>query len=104
MRLSDASIDAETSAGEPAEVLSGELRIYDLNGVPLGRLSGYAVKRATRAALLSAVEQVKDLLYEVVWREHALPAGIAPADFFPSPGGCRGRFAVVRRLSDGCGG
>ena len=85
VRLSDASIDAETNAGEPAEVLSGELRIYDLNGVPLGRLSGYAVKRATRAALLSAVEQVKDLLYEVVWREHALPAGIAPADFFPSP-------------------
>ena len=85
VRLSDASIDAETNAGEPAEVLSGELRIYDLNGVPLGRLSGYAVKRATREALLSAVEQVKDLLYEVVWREHALPAGIAPADFFPSP-------------------
>ena len=85
VRLSDASIDAETSAGEPAEVLSGELRIYDLNGVPLGRLSGYAVKRATREALLSAVEQVKDLLYEVVWRERDLPAGIAPADFFPSP-------------------
>ncbi len=83
--LSDASIDAETSAGEPAEVLSGELRIYDLNGVPLGRLSGYAVKRATREALLSAVEQVQDLLYEVTWRERDLPAGIAPADFFPSP-------------------
>ena len=85
VRLSDASIDAETSAGEPAEVLSGELRIYDLNGVPLGRLSGYAVKRATREALLSAIEQVQDLLYEVVWRERDLPAGIAPADFFPSP-------------------
>ena len=85
VRLSDASIDAETNAGEPAEVLSGELRIYDLNGVPLGRLSGYAVKRATREALLSAVEQVQDLLYEVVWRERDLPAGIAPADFFPSP-------------------
>ena len=85
VRLSDASIDTETNAGEPAEVLSGELRIYDLNGVPLGRLSGYAVKRATREALLSAVEQVKDLLYEVVWRERDLPAGIAPADFFPSP-------------------
>ena len=85
VRLSDASIDAETNSGEPAEVLSGELRIYDLNGVPLGRLSGYAVKRATREALLSAVEQVKDLLYEVVWRERDLPAGIAPADFFPNP-------------------
>ncbi len=85
VRLSDASIDAETSPDEPAEVLSGELRIYDLNGMLLGRLSGYAVKRATREALLSAVEQVKDLLYEVVWREQGLPSGIAPADFFPSP-------------------
>ena len=84
-RLSDASREAETGAGEPAEVLSGELRIYDPNGTLLGRLSGYTVKRATRAALLSAIEGVKDLLYEVVWRQHDLPSGITPADFFPKP-------------------
>ena len=89
VRLNEASREAEAKAeaegGEPAEVLSGELRIYDPNGAPLGRLSGYTVKRATRQALLSAVEGVKDLLYEVVWRERELPLGIAPADFFPSP-------------------
>ena len=85
VRLSDASIDAETGPGEPAEVLSGELRIYDPNGAPLGGIGGYTVKRATPEALLSAVEGVKDLLYEVVWREHGLPPGMTHAEFFPSP-------------------
>ena len=81
VRLSEASQETD----EPPEVLSGELNIYDLNGVPLGRLSGYTVKRATQEALLSAVEGVKDLLYEVVWRERDLSPGITPADFFPGP-------------------
>ena len=80
---SEASQEPETD--EPPEVLSGELNIYDLNGVPLGGLSGYTVKRATQEALLSAVEGVKDLLYEVAWRERDLSPGITPADFFPSP-------------------
>ena len=85
VRLSDASRDAEAGEAEPAEVLSGELGIYDLNGTPLGRFSGYTVKRATQQALLSAVEGVRDLLYEVVWRERDLPLGIESAGFFPSP-------------------
>ena len=85
VRMNDASPAAEAATGEPAEVLTGEINIYDPSGVPLGGLSGYTIKRATRAALLSAVEGVKELLYEVVWRERALPPGIAPADFFPSP-------------------
>ncbi len=81
VRLNEASQETD----EPPEVLSGELNIYDLNGVPLGGLSGYTVKRATQEALLSAVEGVKDLLYEVVWRERELSSGITPADFFPAP-------------------
>ena len=85
VRMGAASPAAEAATGEPAEVLTGEINIYDPSGMPLGGLSGYTVKRATRAALLSAVEGVKELLYEVVWRERALPAGITPADFFPSP-------------------
>ena len=85
VRLNDASRSAETDAEEPLETLSGELSIYDMNGMPLGCLSGYTVKRATRAALLSAIEGVKDLLYEVVWRERALPPGMTSADFFPGP-------------------
>ena len=85
VRMSATSPAAEATTGEPAEVLTGEINIYDPSGMPLGGLSGYTVKRATRAALLSAVEGVKDLLYEVVWRERALPTGITSADFFPSP-------------------
>ena len=85
VRMSDASRAADAQEGEPPEVLTGELRIYDLNGALLGGLDGYTVKRATRAALLSAGESVKDLLYEVVWRERALPEGMPSADFFPDP-------------------
>ncbi len=80
--MSDSAPDAESS--ETPEVLTGEVRIYDTNGVLLGGLGGYTVKRATRAALLSAVEGVRDLLYEVTWRDRALESGIQPADFFPS--------------------
>ena len=84
VRMSEAAQEAEAESGEPPEVLSGEVRIYDTNGALLGGLSGYAVKRATRSALLSAVEGVRDLLYEVTWRERALESGLRPADFFPS--------------------
>ena len=80
--MSESAQDAESS--ETPEVLTGEVRIYDTNGVLLGGLGGYTVKRATRAALLSAVEGVRDLLYEVTWRDRALESGIQPADFFPS--------------------
>ena len=86
VRLNEGSVAAEANADETPEVLTGELRIYDPQGRLLGGLSGYTVKRATRAALLSTVEGVNDLLYEVVWRERALPPGMPPADFFPSPG------------------
>ena len=69
----------------PAEVLTGELRIYSPDGLLLGELNGYAVKRATRAALLSSLESIDDLLYEVTWRERPLLSGIEGAGFFPSP-------------------
>ncbi len=83
VRMNETDQEGESSTG-PAEVLSGELRIYDSSGALLGGLSGYTVKRATRAALLSAVEGIDDLLYEVIWQDRALPAGIESADFFPS--------------------
>ena len=85
VRMNEAAPESATETSEPPEVLSGEIRIYDPAGVPLGGLSGYAVKRATREALLSAVEGVDELLYEIVWRDRSLPPGISPADFFPSP-------------------
>ena len=85
VRMNMPSPEPEAEAGEPPEVLSGELTIYDPDGALLGVLSGYTVKRATREALLSAIEGVNDLLYEVVWRDSALAPGLLPADFFPSP-------------------
>ena len=85
VRMHRAFSEAEEETGEPPEVLSGGLDIYDTDGVLLGVLNGYTVKRATREALLSAIEGVKELLYEVVWRDSALSPGLLPADFFPSP-------------------
>ena len=83
--MSEASRQAESKSPESPEVLSGELRIYGPNGVLLGELSGYTVKRATRDALLSAVEGVEDLLYEVTWCDRPLESGLQPTDFFPTP-------------------
>ena len=79
--------EGRSSAGSTVhpEVLTGELRIYDLNGELVGGISGYAVKRATQEALLSAVEDIDDLLYQVVWRDRPLETGVIPADFFPTP-------------------
>ena len=82
--MSDPSLDGVESDEQP-EVLSGEIRIYDEEGAPIGGLSGYTVKKATREALLSAVEGIDDLLYEVDWRECPMEFGLLPADFFPSP-------------------
>ena len=77
--------EAAASGDGPLEVISGDLRIYTPDGLEIGGLSGYTVKRATRAALLSATEGVKDLLYEVVWRDRDLAPATPPADFLPSP-------------------
>ena len=85
VRMNEGSAGPEAETGEPPEVLSGEIRIYDPDGALLGGLSGYAVKRATREALLSAIEGVEELLYEVIWRDRPLPPGILSADFFPTP-------------------
>ena len=95
VRMTEAPRVAEAETGDPPEVLSGELRIYDANGVELGGLSGYMVKRATRAALFAAVEGVKDLLYEIEWRESSLAPGILPADFLPSPAAVAARGGLL---------
>ena len=83
VRLASVPEDAESEA--PREVVTGDLRIYDADGLELGGLDGYTVKRATRAALLAAVEGLDDLLYQVVWRDGPLAPGILPADFLPPP-------------------
>ena len=96
-----AARDPEPEAGEPPEVQSGEVRIYDPDGSPIGVLSGYAVKRATPTALLAAIEGIDDLLYEVVWRERSLAPGLESADFLPSPAAVKARSGLFAEyLSD----
>ena len=73
------------SDGDLPEVRAADLGLYGPDGALLGELAGFTVKRATRAALLSAMEGIDDLLYEIVWRERALAPGIEPAGFLTSP-------------------
>ncbi len=76
---------SDAAADDAAEVRSADLRIYGADGAPLGTLSGYTIKRATRAALLSAEEGLDELLYEIEWRDQPRPGGILPADFLRTP-------------------
>ena len=85
VRMSGTPPGPEAETAEPAEVLTGELRLYDPDGVGLGGVDGYTVKRATPEALFSAVEGVDDLLYEVAWRERPLPPALVSAGFLPDP-------------------
>ena len=96
VRLREASKNREPDAetGGSPEVFVGDYLLYDQSGVLIGELSGFMVKRATRAALLSAVEGVQELLYEVVWRESTLAPGLLPADFLPSPGEVADRWEL----------
>ncbi|MDE0417908.1 MAG: SDR family NAD(P)-dependent oxidoreductase [bacterium] len=93
MKAADRASDSESSS--PPEVQSGDLCIYDPSGVQIGGLSDYAVKRATRAALLSSIEGIDDLLYEVTWQERALPPGVQSADFFPEPAEVKARARLL---------
>ncbi|MYE53792.1 MAG: type I polyketide synthase, partial [Chloroflexi bacterium] len=83
--MSEGATTTESESDSQPEVLSGEMRIYDTSGVLIGGFSGYTVKRATRAALLSAFEGVSDLLYEIDWRDIPLESGLMSAEFFPTP-------------------
>nr|AAY00027.1 SA1_PKSC [uncultured bacterial symbiont of Discodermia dissoluta] len=71
------------------ESLTGDLEIYDASGTEVGRVSGFSMKRSTRSALLSAVEGIGDLLYEVVWRESHWTSEMRSAEFLASPGAVR---------------
>lgn len=85
VQMIDTPSSSSTDSDAAPEVQRAELRIYDFEGQLLGGLDGYTVKRASRAALFSALENVNDLLYEVVWRERALVPAIIAADFLPHP-------------------
>ena len=73
---------------ERPDVRRADLWLYAPDGGPLGRLEGFTVKRASRAALLATAERVEDLLYEQVWREvpNDGDRGLSSAIFLGSPG------------------
>ena len=73
--------DADAEGAVPPEVVTGDVHFYSENGAPIGGLHGFTVKRATRTALLSAREGLKDLLYEVDWREQPSTGRVLPAGF-----------------------
>ncbi|MDE0408510.1 MAG: polyketide synthase dehydratase domain-containing protein, partial [Alphaproteobacteria bacterium] len=85
MRQSPQSEAADATSDDVPEVHAADLRLYQPDGTLIGELAGFTVKRATRAALLSAVEGIDELLYEVVWQDCALPPGMLPADFLAEP-------------------
>ena len=85
LRNSPSASERSRESSDPPEVATGDVTLYSMDGVPIGGLTGFTVKRATSAALLPANEGLKDLLYEVVWREKPLGGGVASADFLTGP-------------------
>ncbi|MDE3268058.1 MAG: beta-ketoacyl synthase N-terminal-like domain-containing protein [Chloroflexota bacterium] len=100
-RFRDEARDSGGSPSETREVLVGDLTIYGADGAEVGGITGYAVKRATRAALLSSSEGIQDLLYEIVWRDSLLEEGMQSADFLTGPASIAADAALFARyLSD----
>ncbi len=97
LRESPENAAADTERGGVPEVWAADMGLYDSEGTLVAELIGFTVKRATRAALLSAVEGIDDLLYEIVWRDSALPPGMLPADFLPSPSAAASRSQPFSR-------
>ncbi len=83
--------EPDSADAESREVISADIALYDESGAPIGMLSGYTVKRATRSTLLASLEGIDELLYEVIWRDRALPPGMPAADFLPSPSAAASR-------------
>ena len=89
--------EPDSAGGELPEVISADIALHHHSGAPIGTLAGYTVKRATRSALLAAVEGIEELLYEVTWRDLDLPPGMPPADFLPSPSAAASRAQPFSR-------
>ena len=95
--------------GSASEVRVGDVELHSVDGVVVGGVRGVELTRTTRAALLSAVSGVEELLYGVAWRERALTWGASPSGVPGVAGGgggaSRGRGGAPRcgRGRGGCG-
>ncbi|MDE2921644.1 MAG: SDR family NAD(P)-dependent oxidoreductase [Acidobacteriota bacterium] len=95
VRTSGERNGADAASSEPPEVVTGDVRFYSTEGAPLGGLFGFTVKRATRGALLASRAGMKDLLYEVAWREQPLDGSVPAADFLASPATVAGQSRTL---------
>ena len=80
--LPDLVVCRAVPRGGFGETLKADFRLYAGTGEELGRVDGFTLKRATRAAVLGA--RVQDLLHEVVWRDSPAP-GLRGAEFLAAP-------------------
>ena len=85
LRNAEPNLKPEETLARDPETIVGDLWFYSLDGTALGGLTGFALKRASRASVLSATEEVEDLLYEVVWRDRALSDRMRPATDLAAP-------------------
>ena len=87
VRMRDAARrdESNATADDSPEVVKADLRLYSPNGEPLGGVDGFTMKRATRTAMLAASNTLKDLLYEVVWRQQPSTGGAPSARFLAGP-------------------
>ncbi|MDE0698907.1 MAG: SDR family NAD(P)-dependent oxidoreductase [Boseongicola sp.] len=73
--------ESQRATDDPPEVVKADLLIYGPTGEPVGGVDGFTMKRATRAAMLSASAAIKDSMYEIAWRERPLTGGDRTARF-----------------------
>ena len=85
MREAARSGYSDEHADDSPEIVKADLSLFDRAGAPIGGVDGFTMKRATRTAMLSASNALKDLLYEVVWREQPLSGGLQSAHFLEGP-------------------
>ena len=80
-RVREVAAHSEPGTSSPdgalPEVRTADLRLYGTDGLLLGEVTGFTVKRATRAALLAAVGGTAGLVYEVAWRAATDLTGVA---------------------------
>ena len=84
-RMRESSRERGPESSEPPETVTSDLWLYDRDGLPLGVFTGFTSKKATRSALLSSSANLRELLYEVTWREAPYVGSPQPADFLVSP-------------------
>ena len=86
-----------------SDVRTAELGLYGEDGACIGGVRGFVVRRATRAALLSAVTGVEELLYDVVWARAGVGGGVASGGVPGLAGGGGGWCGGGRCASGGRG-